>query len=207
MLFTSPASENAALGEIHEALLLLEPLLGSPEWIDPLGDLSAMLGVTAQALVWIEQWVHARRTLDRIIGAARTAGAPAVLPFPLAVLSDFELRRGKIAAAYAGAAESVQLAAEIGQTSLFSYSLVVPTIIPSAADLVEAQIGSGAITDAKRSLSVLEDKAHRTGLRWVNAGAARCRGMLADEDCYEQAPPTAAASARCAPPRATASCR
>jgi DNA-binding CsgD family transcriptional regulator len=254
------AQVTAGRGQVDEAFALLEPMLGSLESFDPLGELSFVLSVTALLLVWIEQWVHARTVFDRIIGAARTAGAPAVLPFPLAMFSEFELRRGKIAAAYAAAAESVQLAAETGQAGLSSFSLVVlaraeavlghdedcrahvaaglefsrrtgsnsiefyaaavlgllelsrghaeraathlaecarldklyrtdtvlPTIAQSAADLIEAHIRSGAMTDAKRSLATLEDMAHRTGLKWANAGAARCRGMLAGEDRYEQ---------------------
>ena len=176
------------------------------------------------------------------------------------MFSEFELRRGKIAAAYATAAESVQLAAETGQAALSSFSLVIlaraeailghdedcrahvaaglefsrrigldvieiyaaavlgllelsrgradraavhldecarlekqystgillPTITQWAADLVEAHIRSGAMTDAERSLAMLGDVARRTGLKWANAGAARCRGMLAGEDRYEQ---------------------
>jgi DNA-binding CsgD family transcriptional regulator len=254
------AHVRANLGGVDEALVLLKPLLESLDSIDPLGALSFVLSGTAQSLVWIEQWVHARRIFDRIIRAARTAGAPAVLPFPLALLSEFELRRGRIAAAYAAAAESVQLATETRQTGLSSYSLVtmgrveavlghdedcrahvaaglefarrtgsysieiyaastlgllelsrgradravfhladcasleeyygighlLPTVTQWAADLVEAHIRSGAAEEAKRSLATLEDKASRTGLRWANAGAARCRGMLANEDCYEQ---------------------
>jgi DNA-binding CsgD family transcriptional regulator len=179
---------------------------------------------------------------------------------PLAFFSEFELRRGKIAAAYAAAAESVQLAAETGQAGLSSYSLVtlaraeavlghdedcrahvaaglessrrigweaveifaaavlgllelsrghadraavhlaecaqlekqlnpgtvVLTITHSAADLVEAHIRNGTMTDAKRSLAMLEEMACRTGLKWANAGAARCRGLLAAEDGYEE---------------------
>ena len=216
--------------------------------------------MSAHSLVWIEQWARARKMLDRIISAARTAGAPAVLLLPLAMFSEFELRRGKIAAAYAAAAESVQLAAETGQAGLSSFSLVtlarveavlghdedcrahvaaglefsrrtgldaieiyaaavlgllelsrghadraaihlaecarlekqhnmgilLPTIAQWAADLVEAHIRSGAMTDAERSLATLEDIARRTGLKWANAGAARCRGMLAGEDRYER---------------------
>jgi DNA-binding CsgD family transcriptional regulator len=248
---------RAILGEVDEAFLLVESLLESPESIDPLGDLSFVLSGTAAALVWIEQWGPAGRMLDRIISAARDAGAAAVLPFPLASVSEFELRRGKIAAAYAAAAESVQLATETGQAGLSCYSLVtlgrveavvghdedcrghvaaglansrrtgansietyasatlgllelsrgradravihltesarlerqqgayLPTVVQGAADLVEAQIRSGATTGAKRSLAILEDTACRTGLRWVNAGVARCHGMLADEDHYE----------------------
>src|SRR5689334_17488996 len=41
------------------------------------------------------------------------------------------------------------------------------------------------MTDAKRSPGMLEDMARRTGLKWANAGAARCRGLLAAEDGYE----------------------
>jgi hypothetical protein len=50
-----------------------------------------------------------------------------------------------------------------------------PVAVQSAVDRVEAQIRSGAITDAERSLAVLEEKVCRTGLRWASAGAARCR--------------------------------
>ena len=254
------AHMTAVSGQVDEAFALLEPMLESLESIDPLGELSFMLSGVAQSLVLIEQWAHAHKMFDRIIGAARTAGAPAVLPFPLALFSEFELRRGKIAAAYAAAAESVQLAAETGQAGLSSYTLVVlarveavlghdedcrahlaaglefsrrtgsgaienyaaavlgllelsrghadraaihlaecariekqynrgtvvPTVAQWAADLVEAQIRSGALTDAERSLAMLEDIACRTGLKWANAGAARCRGMLAGEDRYER---------------------
>jgi len=41
------------------------------------------------------------------------------------------------------------------------------------------------MTDAKRSLGMLEDIACRTGLKCAGAGAARCRGILAGEDGYE----------------------
>ena len=249
----------AISSRVDEAFALLESLREQLESIDPVGEFSFVLGGVAQSLVWIEQWAHARKLLDRIIGAARTAGAPAVLPFPLAMFSELELRRGKIAAAYAAATESVQLAAETGQAGLSSLSLVIlaraeavlghdedcrahvaaglefsrrtgsdaleiyaaavlgllelsrghadraaihlaecarldklystgillPTITQSAADLVEAHIRSGAMTDAERSLAMLDEIARRTGLKWATAGAARCRGMLAGEDRYE----------------------
>jgi DNA-binding CsgD family transcriptional regulator len=251
---------RANYGQAEEAFTLLESLLEQLESIDPLGELSFILSGVAQSLAWIEQWAEARKLLDRIISAARTAGAPAVLTFPLALFSEFELRRGKIAAAYAAAAESVQLTAETGQTGLSSFSLVtlaraeavlghdedcrahvaaglessrrtgsdsieiyaaavlgllelsrghadhaaihlaecarlekqystgllLPTIAQWAADLVEAHIRSGAMTDAECSLAALEEIARRTGLKWANAGAARCRGMLVGEDRYER---------------------
>jgi DNA-binding CsgD family transcriptional regulator len=249
---------TAAGGQVDEVLALLGPMLGSLDLIDPLGEFSFALSVT-QSLGLIEQWAHARMMLDRIIGAARTAGALAVLPPPLAMYSQFEFRRGKIAAAYAAAAESAQLAAETGQAGLSSWSLVtlarveavlgrdedcrahvaaglrlsrrngwnvtetyaaavlgllelsrgradravihlaecarlekqygtgllVPTFVQCGADLVEAHLRSGAVTDAERLLDMLADIARRTGLREANAAVARCRGMLAGEDGYE----------------------
>jgi hypothetical protein len=225
------AMVRANLGEVDEALALHESLHESLDTVDPLGEFSFVLSGATMSLVWIEQWVQARKIFDRIVTAARTAAAPTVLTLPLALLSDFELRRGKIAAAYAAAAESVQLAAETGHT-LTSFSLVImgrveavlgrdedcrahvaagletarqtgfdvienfaastlgllglsrgradravmhltdcarleepygtgillPTFSQWAADLVEAQIRSGAVTEAKRSLAILEDK-------------------------------------------------
>ena len=63
----------------------------------------------------------------------------------------------------------------------YSTCTAVPTIAQSAADLVEVHIRSGAMIDAERSLDTLEDVARSTGLKWANAGAARCRGMLAGQ--------------------------
>jgi DNA-binding CsgD family transcriptional regulator len=254
------AIARANHGVVDEVPVLLESLPESLDCIDPLGEFSFVLNGATLSLVWIEQWVQASRIFDRIISTTRAASAPAVLTLPLALLSDFELRRGKIATAYATAAESAQLAAETGQTFVTSLALVtlarveailghdgdcrrhvatglelsrrtgfdvvedfaastlgllelsrgradravphltdcarleepsgtgilLPAVTQWAADLVEAQIRSGAIADAERSLVLLEEKARRTGLRWLNASAARCRGILAGEGCYEQ---------------------
>ncbi|HVK43356.1 MAG TPA: hypothetical protein VM429_00440 [Micropruina sp.] len=236
---------RANLGEVDAALALLKPLLQTSQWVPTLDEIMVLSGV-AQSLAWMEQWSSARQVLDHIVGAARMAAAPAALIFPLAALAEFELRLGKVSAAYAAAAESVQLAAETGHASLSSFALVVlarveavlghpddsrahiasalefsrlvgshsiehyaastlgllelssghpdravrhlidcerlerqlmavysarsgrpsrgrmlATITQWAADLVEALIRSGATTDAKRSLAVLEETCRR----------------------------------------------
>ena len=212
------------------------------------------------------------------------------------MFSEFELRRGKIAAAYAAATESVQLAAETGQAALSSFSLVIlgraeailghdedcrahvaagldfsrriglvvieiyaaavlgllelsrghadraaihldecarlekqystgillPTITQWAADLVEAHIRSGAITDAERSLAMLGDVARRTGLRdgrrgagYLDAGAPLACGNQARFDGVRPlvtgnsriCPDSAAARLRCGENGVDMSCR
>jgi DNA-binding CsgD family transcriptional regulator len=96
------------------------------------------------------------------------------------VLGLLELSRGHADLAAVYLAECARLEKQ------YNAGTVVPTVAQWAADLVEAHIRNGAMADANRSLAMLEDIACGTGLRWANAGAARCRGMLAGEDRYER---------------------
>jgi hypothetical protein len=102
-------------------------------------------------------------------GAARAAGAPAVLTFPLALRSEFELRRGKIAPAYAAAAESVQLAAETGQTGLSSFTLMT---------LARAEAILGHDEDCRAHVAAGLEFARRTGSNPIEIYAAAVLGLL-----------------------------
>ena len=119
------ALARAVEGEIDEVLAVSQPLYEALMSVDPLGETPLTIGAFTQTLRWLEQWDRAEALLDRLLGAARAAAAVSMLPFPLALLADFELQRGRIAGAYAAATESVQLAAETGQIVESSYSLVV----------------------------------------------------------------------------------
>jgi hypothetical protein len=163
------AHVRAMHGEVDETSALFAPLLESLQSIDPLGDLSFMFTGNATALVWIEQWVQAERMFDRFISTARTAGAPTVLPLPLAVFSDFELRRGKIAASYAAAAESVQLAAETGQMGLSSFSL-------ATLARVEAVLGHDG--ECRAHVAAALELSRRTGSDVTEIYAASTLGLL-----------------------------
>jgi DNA-binding CsgD family transcriptional regulator len=106
---------HVVYGEVDEALAVLIPLADALLSIDPLRQDPLTLGGTVQSLRAIEQSDRADAILERLVGAARAAGAPSMLPYPLAVLAEGELQRGRVAAAYAAATESVQLATETGQ--------------------------------------------------------------------------------------------
>ena len=244
-------------GAIDEASALLEPLLPMLDEVDPLGEASQHMALTAQRLSFLEDFERAERTLNRVIQAARGASAPSVLPFPLAVLSEHELRRGRVAAAHAAAAESVRLVHETGQTAAAAFSLVtlarveailgleeqcrehvatgravsrkvgaatiewygeavlglldlslgnpeqayahtleaarlelrmgfvLPVIVPLRPDLIEAAIRLGRLDDATRELELFEQQGRETGISWIAATAARCRGLIDDESSYE----------------------
>jgi DNA-binding CsgD family transcriptional regulator len=251
------ANGLAVAGRVGEACEILEPLIPLIETIDPLGEAGFLVAQVAHMLSWIESWASARMMLERIVSTARAASALTMLPYPLAILSELELRCGRMAAAYAAATESVQLAVETGQAVDSSIALValarveallgldgecrghvaaalevgrelgmtpienyaasvlgvlelslghperatahlaecarlevkydvgLPTVVQWNADLVEAYVRVGRTEDAVRELENLEEQARQTGSRWAAATAARCRGLLADNDDYE----------------------
>jgi len=251
------ASGLTLAGRVGEARGILEPLLPLLETIDPLGEAGIVAVTAAHMLSWMEEWEAARRILERTVTTARVASAVTVLSYPLSILAELELRCGRMATAYAAAAEAVQFAIETGQAMVSSIALVVlarvearlgldgecrahvaaaldvarrlgvipvenyaacalgelelslgrperaaahlseclrldirygvglPSVVPSNADLVEAYLRVDRAGDAVRELETLEEQGRATGNLWAAATAARCRGLLADEDGYE----------------------
>jgi DNA-binding CsgD family transcriptional regulator len=67
-----------------------------------------------------------------------------------------------------------------------------PNIVHWQADLVEAYARAGDLNAARDVLDALEQKARHTGGRWALGTAARCRGLLTDDDpladdCFDAA--------------------
>jgi DNA-binding CsgD family transcriptional regulator len=78
--------------------------------------LATQLIACAVPFLWLEEYDRARQSLERVVARARAKSAPGALVYPLCHLSEADLRMGRWAAAYASAAEAVQLAAELGFT-------------------------------------------------------------------------------------------
>lgn len=66
--------------------------------------------------VWLEEYETARALLDRIVGSARAAGAPGLLPFPLWVLGELDFRSGAWDATRSELFEGLELARQTGQS-------------------------------------------------------------------------------------------
>ena len=244
-------------GEVDEARAILEPLIPLLETLDPLGEAGIVVVTAAHMFSWVEDWDTARRLLERIVGTARSASAVTMLPLALATLSELELRRGRMAPAYAAAAEAVQITVDTGQAVDSSLALVglarveallgleeecrghvtaaldvarrlgvtavedyaasvlgvlelglgqperavghleqcagleqthgvgLPTVVYWNPDLIEAYVRVGRSGDAIRETDRLAMQGRTAGSQWAAATAARCRGLLADEDAYE----------------------
>lgn len=244
-------------GEARPSLAIAEhalELLGSS---DP-QTVFALVTFVPFYLIHLEEVEKARGLLKGLIELSQRLSAPALLPHPLACLSELEFRTGSWMAAYAAAFESVTLAVATGQETARSYALIClarieaaqgreadcrmnlttalelarrfgidailtyfqgvlgflelglghperalgplrdvaaltaerevrdPSVVPFGPDLVEACIRTGQLDEAKQVLANFEQQAEQTGRAWALAAAARCRGLMADPDRFEE---------------------
>jgi tetratricopeptide (TPR) repeat protein len=65
--------------------------------------------------VWIEEYEHGVRTLDRLVAAGRESSSVGALPYPLAARAQGNLALGRFASALADAEEAVAVAEQTGQ--------------------------------------------------------------------------------------------
>jgi DNA-binding CsgD family transcriptional regulator len=126
--------------------------------IDPLGEGGQHMALAAQRLSFLEDFERAESILKRMIDAARLASALSVLPFPLAVMAEHELRLGRVSAAHATAAESVRLATETGPNA-GAFSLVTLARIEAVLGLEEQcreHVSTGRALSRKVGSSTIE---------------------------------------------------
>jgi len=156
-------------GRVGEARALLEPLLPMLGLLDPLGQEGRLLVTAGHLLVWIEEWDHARRTFERLISTARTAGAVTMLPHPLAVLAELEVRRGRLTEAYSAASEAVEISIDIGEG-------VQEAVATVALARIEAVLGLEATCRAHAAAAL--EAGGRLGLTSINNYTPAALGML-----------------------------
>ena len=211
-----------------------------------------------QIFTWLEDYGAARELIGAVVGTGRSKGSGGTLQYALGSLSELDFRTGAWTAAYAGAAEALRLAEEMGQASGVGFSLVClarieaargrtaecrdhayralelaalgvrfVTVHASAAlgllelghanhaaalehlepvarvvvrsgargtgivqwepDLIEAYVRLGRRDDALLTLARFRERARETDNGWALAAAARCEGMLAEDDDGEAA--------------------
>lgn len=93
-------------------------LLASARAVAPLED-PMVAGMVLQSeagyLMVLGQHAEARARVEQLVVAARDAGAAGLLPYPLGLLGEIELRSGRWAQGLAAAAEGVEFAEQTGQ--------------------------------------------------------------------------------------------
>jgi DNA-binding CsgD family transcriptional regulator len=238
-------------GDRREANALLDEFLPLLRVIDPLTEAGTVVAAAAQGLFWLERDEDAAALLERVIGSARRASAPAALLLPLCCRADLDVRLGRWPVAMAEAQEAASLGDDMAQSAYTSYAFQMlarataaqgderacrqyadqalrlvdtygnelgrlyvmaalallelglgrpeaalahlepagarhrlrePNVVHWQADHVEAQVRAGDMDGARSTLRDFESQARQTGGRWALGTAARCRGLLADDD-------------------------
>ncbi len=115
--------------------------------------------------------LHAIRALE--LAAHR---ADALVGFGESVLGLLELGLGHNDAAISSL--------EILRRHAREHGLGEPSVVQWAPDLIEAYVRAGRAAEAERELDVFSAQAETTQRTWALAAAARCRGLLADDDSF-----------------------
>ena len=122
--------------------------------------------------------LDARRSAERARGLAETRGVHSIVAYTQSLLGLLELGAGRPQAAIDELEPLVSLLDGMGMGH--------PAVVPWAPDLIEAYAHVGRLRDARDRLSVLEAQAIASDHPWARAAAARCAGLLAPEDEFEE---------------------
>jgi DNA-binding CsgD family transcriptional regulator len=118
---------------------------------------------------------HAERALE-LAGAIGAGSTPVLARSALGLL---ELGLGHPREAIGELEQVARMSEELGVGE--------PGVAQWGPDLIEAYVRSGDVERAQQALDRFNSEAERTARVWALAAAARCRGLLAPEDEFEEA--------------------
>ena len=156
-------------GRVSEGLDAVGPWIPMLDALDPLSDAGILVVMLTHMFIWTEDWPTATRLMDRILAEGRGASALTVLAHPLAMQCELHLRRGRLAAAYATALESVHIARDIGQGVDSTFGL---------AGLAQAEALLGREDDCRLHAEQCVEAARRLGMVSMETYAAAALGSL-----------------------------
>jgi DNA-binding CsgD family transcriptional regulator len=161
----------AALAAAEEAVELARELVGP-------GMLASSLAALAQVEAALGRVSETRAHAEQALAICKHLNAWAVEPEPVLALASLALSLGEHEAAVA----------VWRQTSVDIREWVAEPGWEHLDDvMIEASLRAGQEAQAERELADLEAKAQRTGRTWAHAVAARCRGLLALTEEFDDA--------------------
>jgi DNA-binding CsgD family transcriptional regulator len=104
-------------GEARRSEQLLDELLPMIEQSDPFAAAQLLSGPTL-SLIYLERFEEARRLTNRVLTAARSAGALSMMVLPLGCLVELDYRTGNWPAAMAASTEAARVGTETGHLNL-----------------------------------------------------------------------------------------
>ncbi|MFP5298283.1 MAG: helix-turn-helix transcriptional regulator [Actinomycetota bacterium] len=135
----------------------------------PPPDVWSIKAFVAQASGWAGEYDEADRLLEEAVTGARMAGAPAPLPYALAVACEVRYRMGDWARAFADGTEGARLGYETGQEAMAACNLITVGRIHAAR---------GQVEDAHRTASEALQLTERLRTESLRVYIASFEGLL-----------------------------
>lgn len=115
--------------------------------------------------------------LDDVLTRARSAGLGSLAHYAAATKGLLELGLGR----HDRAAIDLEQASDLARR----HGLANPLVVMWEADLIEAWARSGELARAERAAVDWQHRVERTHRWWPRASAYRCRGLVADDESFE----------------------
>ena len=175
---------NLALLELRTGAFA-QALAGASEVV----DLAAETGndyLLACNLAVLAHLSAARGDAPRFEEQARHAAAIAARLSDELIGGEVRLARAEAALADGRATDAIEILEPL-QKLASENEIGEPGVLPYAADLIEALIRAGRMPEATDLLDAFEESAAALDRRWALAAAARCRGLAAETDQFDDA--------------------
>jgi DNA-binding CsgD family transcriptional regulator len=143
-----------------------------------INDIGYSLAVLARVEAALGREAECRSHMAASLEIVDLLGAEIVRGYVACTLGLLELGLGRAEEAVAALEE---LAGFLGERPAGD-----PAVMQWPPDLVEAYVRLGRREDAERALGVFEASARHSGSSWATAAAARCRGLLAPDDAFDE---------------------
>jgi DNA-binding CsgD family transcriptional regulator len=151
-------------GERADASVRLDRLLPLVRLAEPLSEAGETVSLVAQCYFWLERYDVASELLAKLIGAARSASAPAALLVPLCCRAELDLRVGRWRVAAAGLHEAARLGEQTNRSAFTAYAL------ECLARLAAATGDEPSCRDyAARALSLIDEHHNELGRLYVHS--------------------------------------
>jgi DNA-binding CsgD family transcriptional regulator len=168
------ADAGYRIGDWPAAERDIDEAVASAEHSSQRGPLSLALVVRARLHAVRGRTAAARADIEAGVAAAEPAGYGSTVLWAQAASGFLALDLGD-------AEEAIQELETVKQLAELA-SMEDPLIVPWAPDLVEAYCRAGRQEDARRIAALLDTQAQRSGVALARALAARCDGLVAEEE-------------------------
>jgi DNA-binding CsgD family transcriptional regulator len=173
------AAVNARIGRWTESYAASTEALQLADATGQLGHKASFLSTVAALEAAQGREQECRRHAIEALDLAQQQGHQLNAAYARAVLGRLDLGLGR-------PQEAIRHLVPLEEIARSGPGLLEPGVVPALPDLIEAYVRARRPADARRVLELFSMQSARAQNTWALAATARCRGLLAEEDEFDQ---------------------